>query len=177
MSDVFFNILIRHKEGRPTLERCLKSLADQSFTNFQPHLYIDKTENPAPYHYNLFCNGLKEKVVKGYFFYLDDDDALADRNILSRLSEVINGPAVYICQFLREGRPKPPIDYMKKGIIKLGWIGGGCAVVHYSFKNVANWKAVKAADYYWIKEMEEKGVPFKFIPIVLQKTFNKGNGK
>jgi hypothetical protein len=190
---MMFTILIRHKEDRKEmLKRCIESVENQTYKNWfiiisveypigTPMLHekigIDRVPKQQ---YNLHCNNLKSWVQEGWFFFLDDDDTLSGTNVLQDLSNIIvnNYPfkGAYITQFLRNGRPKPPNDMIRKGIIQKGFIGGGCMVLHHNFKNVADWQGIPAADYYWIKEVTEK-VPTKFITLVLQKTYQKGNGK
>lgn len=189
------NILIRHREGREEmLKRCIESIWDQIYKNYR--LIISYEQNPCatlsvlsalPYvkiiqvpaqHYNLHLNSLKSKVENGWFMAADDDDALASPNVLQDLSNIIvnNYPwkGAYIGRFLRNGRPKPPMSHMRQGIIQKGFCGGGCVVLHHSFKDVADWKPMQAADYEWMKELQEKKVPMKFIDLILQKTFNNG---
>ncbi len=193
------NILIRHKEGREDqLERCLISINRQSYdfnnTNIivsneprAPFLYwpsIKEIEVPLQ-HYNLHCNDLKAQVKDGWFFFLDDDDYLASPTVLEELSHHLFEGAL-IVQFIRKRRReypglgsniKKPTDQMiRNKIIKRGMIGGGCLVLHHSFKDVADWKAKPAADYDWIKEVTDK-VPTRFVPLVLQIADVKNNGK
>lgn len=185
-----FNLLVRHKEGRTEmLERCFASINKQIYKNY---LIIQSSEPLRDFefgthfkrifvpkqHYNLHCNDLKRQVEHGWIIYLDDDDALAAPNVLQDLSNIIvnNYPwkGAYIGRFLRNGLPKPPMDHIRKGIIQKGFIGGGCCVLHHSFKDVADWQGVPAGDYLWLKELQERAVPMKFIDLVLQKTFNNG---
>jgi hypothetical protein len=121
---------------------------------------------------------LKKEVKEGWFLFVDDDDALAGPSVLQDLSNIIvnNYPfkGAYIGRYTRNGRIKPPMDHIRKGIVQKGFIGGGCAVVHHSYKDSANWQGVIAGDYLWLKEMHDNGVPMKFIDLVIQKTFNNG---
>lgn len=190
-----FSLLIRHKQSRvEEMRRCLKSVYEQTYKNYE--IIVSKESqgsdgngamqiNDYTYelyvpieHYNLHCNHLKDWVQKGWFVYVDDDDALAGPNVLQDLSNIIvnNYPwkGAYIGRFLRNGRPKPPMSMMRQGIIQKGFVGGGCCVLHHSFKDVADWQGVQAGDYYWLKELQDKGVPMKFIDLILQKTFNNG---
>jgi hypothetical protein len=65
---------------------------------------------------------------------------------------------------------------IKKGIIKKGIIGGGCLVLHHSFKDITDWKGYAGADYDYIKAVTDK-VPTKFVKLVLQISEAKNNGK
>ncbi len=180
------NILIRHKQGRDNeLLRCLKSVWSQTYNNYriivsQEDGFINSIEMNGTLtvpvkssdHYNLHCNDLKYHVNDGWFFYLDDDDYLSSPGILEQLSYHLFEGAL-IVQFLRNGKPKPPNDMIRKKLIQRGLIGGGCMVLHHSFKDIADWKGRTAADYDWIKDITDQ-VPTRFIPLVLQITDNNG---
>ncbi len=184
------NILIRHKQGRDKeFSRCLDSVFGQNYNNY--NCIISVEEDPISDeeyfnfkyivvepmdHYNLHCNGLKAQVTDGWFFYLDDDDYLASPTVLEELSYHLFEGAL-IVQFLRNKRTKKPTDRMiHDKVIKKGMIGGGCLVLHHSFKDVADWKAKVAADYDWIKEVTDV-VPTRFVPLVLQIADVKNNGR
>src|SRR5688572_1853060 len=100
--DPLINILIRTTKGREKeLEKCILSIAKQSYSNIKVIICCDDRENKLltpnhetinyayglegnlqyffvtptgiPYHWNFYCNNLKERVTDGWFFYLDDD--------------------------------------------------------------------------------------------------------
>ncbi len=187
------NILIRHKEGRDKeYTKCLQSVINQTYKNWRTVIsfegesleiagqdWITVLRNQ---HYNLHCNDLKKQVADGYFFYLDDDDVLASPKVLEELSHHLFEGAL-ILQFFRKnnngtGRDvkKPTDAMMYDKIIKKGMIGGGCLVLHHSFKDVADWLPHAGADYDWIKAVTDK-VPTRFVPLVLQIAENKNNGR
>lgn len=191
------NILIRHKEGRNNeFKRAINSIMDQSYKEFRIFISIDDMNlwqmtmlfatKMVPVsslnHYNLHCNDLKKQVDDGWFFYLDDDDYLASPTVLEELSHHLFEGAL-IVQFLRKNNNnrghdvvKPSWAHVVKGSIKKGMIGGGCLVLHHSFKDVADWLPHAGADYHWIKAVTDK-VPTRFVPLVLQIAENKNNGK
>jgi glycosyltransferase involved in cell wall biosynthesis len=190
------NILIRHKEGRENdLQRCLKSIWEQSYSNYRIVLSIQWEHNYKEFegfdiikvpsqHYNLHCNDLKKQVTDGWFFFMDDDDYLASPTVLEELSKDLLEGAL-IVQFLRKNNKNikghdvvKPTDHMiEKGIIKKGMIGGGCLVLHHSFKDVADWKGYAGADYDWIAELRDKGIPFRFVKLILQISEKANLGK
>ncbi len=185
------NILIRHKEGRSTeMNRCIGSILKQRYLNYRiivsvevggivyPNGFvnIDTIHVNVKQHYNLHCNDLKAQVKDGWFFYLDDDDYLASPTVLEELSHHLFEGAL-IVQFLRNKRTRKPTDRMiHDKVIKKGMIGGGCLVLHHSFKDVADWKGKPAADYDYIKDVTDK-VPTRFVPLVLQIADVKNNGR
>ncbi len=186
MYNKLINILIRHKEGRDAeLQRCLDTIWNQTYDNIRMIISDEETDwnhderlrlrkIKVPHqHYNLHCNDLKEQVNDGWFFYLDDDDYLASPTVLEELSHHLFEGAL-IVQFLRNNRTvKPTATMMMEKVIKRGMIGGGCLVLHHSFKDVADWKGKPAADYDWIKDVADQ-VPTRFVPLVLQHTDNNG---
>jgi hypothetical protein len=189
------NILIRHKVDRKDqLIRCFDSIK-QTYKNWKVIMSLEQPVPLAQYehspviyiqvpsqHYNLHCNDLKKQVKEGWFFYLDDDDYLASPNVLEELSHHLFEGAL-IVQFLRKnnnnrGRDvKKPSDAMiANKQIKKGMIGGGCLVLHHSFKDVADWLPHAGADYDYIKAVTDV-VPTRFVPLVLQIAENKNNGR
>lgn len=131
------------------------------------------------YHWNLYCNNLKERVTSGWFFYLDDDDTIRDPDSLEKMSHWLNrcmqGDGI-ICQFQRGNKLKP--HYTAHGTfhpseIVRGKIGGSCIFLHHSQKNVANWDGNRAADFRFIKAVSEK-IPLEFVPVVVVKAGNNG---
>lgn len=185
------NILIRHKEGREKeLKRCIGSIMQQTYDNYFVIVSSETAEYPyfenglADYyvtpvydskqHYNLHCNDLKKQVTDGWFFFMDDDDYLASPTVLEELSKHLFEGAL-IVQFLRKDNRgtkgndviKPTDRMIERGIIRKGVIGGGCLILHHSFKDVADWLPHKGADYDWIKAVTDK-VPTKFVKLVLQ---------
>jgi hypothetical protein len=182
------NILIRHKEGRDNeYNRCRSNVYNQTYTNFHMIISTELGHNsewghntiisvPSSQHYNLHCNNLKKQVTEGWFFYLDDDDYLSSPTILEQLSHHLFEGAL-IVQFMRNknGRmiKKPGDAMIANKIIKKGCIGGGCLILHHSFKGVADWDDQPAADYRWIKSVTDK-IETRFIPLVLQIAGNGG---
>ena len=164
------NILVR--KSRPELFKRLMASIDHE-VNVIVH---DDTaqRNRHPYDWNLFCNDLKSQVEEGYLLYADDDDLFVPGS-LAKLEELLKDePDGLIVQFLRKGTVKKPTDFMiERRIIKRGVIGGGCLVLHSKFKNVADWKAKKGADFDWISDISYK-INLRFVHLILQTTYNNG---
>ncbi len=191
------NILIRHKQGREEqYKRCRTMVYRQTYENWHmiisdqyrpPGSTVDWGSNTVIWvnplqHYNLHCNDLKAQVKDGWFFFLDDDDYLYNSSVLEDLSYILFEGAL-IVQFLRKnnngrGREvvKPSNMQIQQKVIKKGMIGGGCLVLHHSFKDVADWLPHAGADYDWIKAVTDV-VPTRFVPLVLQIAENKNNGR
>jgi hypothetical protein len=192
------NILIR-TSGRPkSFARCIQSIREQDYPNIMVIVCYDDERwkdyiitsmkgiktfllfkvPPQTQHsnfWNLYCNDLKNQVMDGFFFYLDDDDYLANSTAVSGLAKLLDNEHVaYICQFLRNGKPKPPADFMERNEIRRGKIGGSCLVLKHSVKNWFDWDGEQAADYRFICQVAAM-LKIKFIQHVLVAAGNGGN--
>lgn len=133
-------------------------------------------EKDCPYFYDQYCNTLKLKVAVGWFFFLDDDDTLTSPTVLQELSEHLTGPhEAIICQFLRNGIPKPANNYIRKQVIREGKIGLPCLVLHSKHKGLSGLDGQKAGDYRYIKEVTDQ-VNTKFIALPLVSAGPRGHG-
>lgn len=156
------NILIRHKPPRritPTLE----SISMQTYRHVNISIYQDNAPAPFPFHYNLFCNELKDKVTDGWFFFLDDDDFLNSPTALADIAPHLTNPnEAVIVQFKRgEHKVKP-----RNGEIISGKVGMPCLILHHSQKHIADIQAEDNGDFLWIKAVTSK-IPYKFVPKIL----------
>ena len=193
------NILIR--ASRPDLlQRCLYSIRRQTYENIHLIVSVEDTyeggvmaamiknyldcydvefirvakQSGYSHHWNLYCNELKSKVTDGWFFYMDDDDMLSGAYAIETLEEYLSDTSKgVICQFLRNGKPKPSDALIEAQRIELGRIGGGCIVLHHTHKDIANWDGERAADFRFITDVS-KSLPLLFIKHVLQITTNNG---
>lgn len=188
------NILIRTSYRPEQFARCLESITAQTYRNIRivvgfdnlhaleyipkgierQMVYADKT---LPYYYDVYCNQLKLNTEIGWFFFLDDDDVLSSPTILQELSEHLHvfNEAI-ICQFLRNGVPKPADNYIRKRVIAEGKIGLPCLVLHSKHKALSGLDGQKAGDYRYIKEVTDR-VPAKFIALPLVSAGPRGHGQ
>lgn len=228
MREPLINILIRTTKGREKeFEKCIDSIRTQTYKNINiivctdDHTFIvngtiskvlDKVDcehtifnvepTGVPFHWNFYCNNLKDRVEEGWFFYLDDDDYLANPYCLDNIAERLNDPRLgVICQFNRGVKAKPEFSIgdfyrsdnsgnilfngqaietntvgtfcVKPESIIRGKIGGSCIFLHHSHKDIAMWDGNRAADYRFIKAVSEK-IPLKWVPIVVVQAGNKG---
>lgn len=188
------NILIRTSYRPAAFARCLRSIADQTYSNYRITVGFDRAsaldyipkglnhqfvyaDNSIPYFYDLYCNELKENVAAGWFLFLDDDDILANPTVLQQLSEHLASPhEAIICQMLRNGMPKPTDGNIKKRLIVEGKIGLPCLILESKHKGLSNLDGHKAGDYRYIKEVTDQ-VPTKFIALPLVSAGARGHGK
>ncbi len=195
METPLINILIRTHNRPGLFDRCIQSVKNQTYKNyniivgydgFEAMLLVSKyrqiihrahpvfAEKREDHFWNLFCNDIKELVTEGWFFFLDSDDYLHNQNSLANIAEHLNNPNEgVICQMLRNGRPKPNNNLMDAKIISCGRIGMPCMFLHHSKKNITYFDAMKAADYRWIRDCAAQ-LPMKFVKVVVVETGNNG---
>lgn len=196
MSQPLINILIRTSRRPEQFARCMESIRNQTYKNIRLIVgydnhealsYIDQQsfiyskfiepDRSLPYFYDCYCNELKPLAYTGWFFFLDDDDILASPTVLQELSEQLTGPhEAIICQFLRNGVPKPADNYIRKRVIWEGKIGLPCLVLHSKHKEISGLDGQKAGDYRYIKEIVDQ-VYTKFIPLPLVSAGPRSHGQ
>lgn len=190
------NILIRTSYRPAQFARCLESIRAQTYRNIRIVVgydnvealkYIEKQsfiyskfiepDKSLPFFYDCYCNELKLLVNNGWFLFLDDDDTLTNPTVLQELSERLTGPhEAIICQFLRNGVPKPADNYIRKGVIREGKIGLPCLVLHSKHKDLSGLDGQKSGDYRYIKEVTDY-VNTKFIALPLVSAGPRGHGQ
>lgn len=193
-SGSLINILIRTSNRQALFARCIKSIRDQTYKNVKiivgfdscqaTYLHdYDDIENVAvyksvdrPFYYDLYCNDLVTHVKNGWFFFLDDDDFLHSPNVLEKLSYYFTGNHdAIICQFLRNGLPKPSRSYIKNGIVRDGHIGLPSLILKAEHANLLHLDGYKSGDYRAILNITQK-VRTKFIELVVVETDRRSHG-
>jgi hypothetical protein len=150
---------------------------DQTYGNWKIKEHVETGKGSIPFHYNLYCNLLKARANDGWLFFLDDDDTLANPNVLTEISKHLTDPdTAIICQFLRGDRPKPADMLMDAGKIVRGKIGLPCIFLHHSKKHIADFVATEDADYRFIKEVASK-MKVKFVKQVVVSSPRRSFGK
>lgn len=192
MNEPLINILIRTCNRPSYFKRCYESIQNQTYKNIKVIVSSDQAvsyipedvetinvcpDRKHPFFWNLYCNSLKQQVKDGWFFYLDDDDFLANTKALENISIYLRDPhTAVICQFLRWNVLKPDGYELHQKIIKQGRIGMPCIFLHHSQKNKVDFDGRQAADYRFILKISQL-LPTKFVPVVVVKTDRIGNGK
>lgn len=188
------NILIRTSNRPALFKRCINSIMAQTHKDYNIIVSYDNDEalkyipceaialkvqsDPAfPYYWNLYCNSLKDQVVEGWFFFLDDDDFLRDKEVLRKIDKHLTDPSkAVICQFLRWGVPKPSSRLMDSKQIIRGYIGMPCLFLHHTKKDIASFDGYPAADYRFIKAVSEK-IEINFVKTIVVQTDRISKGK
>jgi hypothetical protein len=181
------NILIRHTEGREkSYYKALDSVATQTYKNVRVvvgydfssshfsipgdvfDVFLKTDKSLGPYFYNDYCNALKTHVSDGWFFFLDDDDYLANETVLEELSKHFDDDYhAIVCQMSRaNGKIKPNDDLIKAGAVVSGRIGLPCLILRSRLNIISDIPATENGDFLWIKEVTDK-VPTKFINQVI----------
>lgn len=181
------NILIRHTAGREQIYyKALDSIAKQTYKNVRivvgydfssSHfaipgnvfdVFLKPDKSLGPFFYNDYCNVLKKHVHEGWFFFLDDDDYLANDTVLEELAKHMNEDYhAIVCQMSRDnGKVKPNDDLIKAGEVVSGRIGLPCLILRSRLNTISDIPATENGDFIWIKEATNK-VPTKFINQVI----------
>lgn len=177
------NILIRHTAGREeSYYKALDSIAKQTYKNVRVvvgydfssshfsipgdvfDVFLKADKSLGPYFYNDYCNTLKKHVSEGWFFFLDDDDYLANETVLEELSKHFDDDYhAIVCQMRRDsGKVKPNDDLIKAGAVVSGRIGLPCLVMRSSLSGWGDIEPLENGDFLWIKHITEI-IPTKFI--------------
>lgn len=187
------NILIRTSNRPALFARCLQSIRNQTFKNIRIIVGYDSDkalgylpfevvpvmlhrESDLPFFYDQYCKWLAGAVREGWFFFLDDDDYLHSPAVLTELSEHFTGDhGAIICQFLRNGMPKPTSNYMRRGVIRDGHIGLPSLVLRAEHADKLYLDGHKSGDYRAIERITQQ-VKTKFIELVVVETDRRSHG-
>ena len=162
------NILIRTSNRPEYCKKCIESILEQDYNNYQIIICYDKVESLSylddykenekiqyfyveveskeKYKFNLYCNILMDKVEEGWILFLDDDDKLTHNKVLPMLNENIESSedSLYIWKFLRPDK----IIYPKNiNHIKLGDIDTTCVCFHHKHKHKSRWPDKQYGDF------------------------------
>ena len=185
------NILIRTSNRPESFKKCISSILEQEYINYNVIICYDKPESleylnnyrenenityfpihiesEEKYKFNLYCNSLLEKVEKGYIMFLDDDDLLAHNKVFSIINDNLNDSNdLIIWKFFR-----PDMIIYPKNIknIKFGEIDTTSICFHFSHKNKSKWGDKQYGDYnFYSKLLNTHNFNLVFIPFILTKT-------
>jgi hypothetical protein len=184
---VKINILTRTSNRPKGFQRCRKSIESQSYKNIR-HIvsydnekdldYLSKykihkirvsKESISPQQiedsklafkpYNLYCNQLLREVDSGWIMFLDDDDYLANDQVVSNIAKNIskaNNDTLLIWQTqYPNGVKLPSINIIKRKEIIIRKIDTACFIFHSKYKDESLWDCWWAADFRFVKKLSE----------------------
>lgn len=190
------NILIR-TSGRPkAFKRCIRSVLAQTFTDYRIIVSVDDkvTEkyvipydveyvkvvkrnrdltNTAPW--NLYLNSLMALCNEGWIFFLDDDDYLADKNVLKEIHSMMNNPEALLMWKMAwpKGRVIPEDQHFGFAPVRKH-IGMPCFSFHTKWKDRIRFDSKRAGDYRVVKHLWDIIPHRKFKNKVMVKIGNNG---
>jgi hypothetical protein len=174
----YINILIR-TTYRPTyFKKCIESILSQSYKKYKiiisyddkncleyliPYMNNNKIEifkapeldKTIPFFYNLYCNELLNHVKYGWILFLDDDDMLLHKDVLSIIAKnMLRKDNIILWKVLLAEK----IEIYPKNLhnIKFGDITTCGLCFHSSYKNLSKWESKKGSDYIYFSKLFEK---------------------
>lgn len=181
------NIITRTSGRPNGFKRCSDSIKNQTYKHVRHIVSIDSLEDkeyvekagvdfyfidkqkikskpdiPNPntgkkFIYNLYFNELFSKVKDGWILILDDDDFLANSNVVQTMVNRIQNNSDMLIWQMRypTGVLLPSIAEM---VVKprLGRIGSPCVMVHSSIAKTIKWDGWKCGDYRYISQVWDK---------------------
>ena len=195
--DQKLNILIRTSNRAECFKKCIESILNQNYENYQIFICYDKKESldyltkyenypqisffyveeksKEKYKFNLYCNQLLGKVNDGYIIFLDDDDILIGNRTFEIINWYLASNKMIIWNFLRPDKLVFPKDLNKELI--LGEIDTSSICFHHSLKSLSKWGDKQYGDYHFYKHIFNQCKEKIFIDYVLTTTqFNNKIG-
>ncbi|MGK4567837.1 glycosyltransferase [Flavobacterium sp. 3HN19-14] len=192
---------MRVSAGRKEVfERALKSLHEQTYQNinlfisydddsckeFIPEycfsIKVEPNHSLGQFFYNDYCNVLKseiETVDNRWFFFLDCDDYIAQKNSIEEIVKDLRGNAwqAVVCQMSRDnGKIKPSNELISAKKVESGRIGLPCLILRAQYKDSLKVGVTENSDYEWIKAITDS-VATKFVKKVLVHSPKRSYGK
>ena len=171
------NILIRTSDRSDDFRKCIESVLNQNYQNYQIIICYDttsslkylnsyknnpkvmyfflETESTMKYKFNLYNNLLMDKVNDGWIIFLDDDCKMIHANVLKIINENLNSHnTLYLWKFLRADK----IIYPKKlSKIKLGDIGTCSVCFNSKYKYLSRWNDKQYGDFNFYHNLIKNG--------------------
>ena len=193
-----FTILIRNTYRPTYFKSCIKSILEQTYSNYniiicydddrsmeylEPYLSNPKitifkakqADKSKSHFYNLYMNELLDKVKDGWILFLDDDNKLSHDTVLNILRHRLSNNDNIIFWKVKQGENiifSKNINNIEKYNIDTG---GFC--FHSTYKTNSFWESKQCGDYYFITKLLETSIfKRKFINSVLAETQHNING-
>jgi hypothetical protein len=168
-----FNILIRTSSRPEYFKKCIESVLNQTYTNYNIFICFDKKESlkyltpyknnskidffcvkeesVEKYKFNLYCNHLLDRVDNGYCFFLDDDNIMLSERVLEMLNWCSGNYKIITWKFLRPDRLIYKEDLNTPLI--LGEIDTSNVCFCSSIKNDSQWLDKQYGDFNYFKPL------------------------
>lgn len=195
--DRLLSILIRTSNRPECFQKCIESILQQKYENYQVFICYDKKESldylkkyehypqisyffveedsKEKYKFNLYCNKLLEKVNDGYIMFLDDDDIFIGKRTLEIINWHLAANKMIIWKFLRPDKLVFPKNLTKE--LVLGEIDTSSVCFHHSLKQLSKWGDKQYGDYNFYKHIFSQCKNKQFIDFILTTTqFNNKIG-
>lgn len=194
----YLNIVTRTSGRPNAFRRCHESIKSQTYPNIRHIVSIDNLEDkfyvenldidyyfidraeleskpdiPDPktgkkFPFNLYFNELFSKTTDGWILILDDDDYLANENVVEQIMARVKEPTDLICfQMQYPNGSKLPSDVELGGQPRLGRIGSPCVVFHHSMTKDNKFDGWKCGDFRFINRLWSQTQEKKVIPKAL----------
>jgi len=141
----------------------------------------NRIERQYPQHnpYNDYCNLLLDEVSAGWIMFADDDDCLADNNVVDDiLRESVDVDAMYIYRMQFPSSVVPSdLNFGKR--IRYGDIGGPNLIFNAKYKNATRWPSIRGGDYVFITKLYmqcQHMISVKWIDRITYIVSTSGNG-
>jgi glycosyltransferase involved in cell wall biosynthesis len=188
------NILTRTSGRPLGFKRCHESVKNQTYKNVRHIVSIDNLQDeeyvkecgvdyflmdkdaiykeadiPDPktgprFIYNLYLNKLIEKVNDGWIIILDDDDYLADNNVLQKVANIAKSNTDMLLWQMKypNGGLLPSLQELGKPP-RLARISSQCFAVHSGVAKTIKWDGWKCGDFRFIQKVWAKTVDKRVI--------------
>ena len=131
-------------------ERCKDYLIPDKFPNLNMNIFPIQIKK-QPFHYNLYCNTLIEKISDGWFMFLDDDDKFTSDIALHCINSSIYCDEDII--FWKFKRPDKEIYPVCISDIKPCQIASSTYCFHSKYKSLGKWEVHQLGDYDYINNV------------------------
>lgn len=161
-NQTYFNIRHLVSVDNDETEKYVKVLQKQyNFEYFRvdEKSLLEKPDIPDPktgkrFIWNKYFNILLDKVTEGYIMYLDDDDRLANKNVLQTIVNRLDEDTITYWQMkFQNGWIVPPNNLIGKKP-EYCRIGSPCFMYHSKYKHV-RWDGWKCGDYRLVSQLDE----------------------
>jgi len=148
-------------------------------------LFVDKDEiltkprginpNTGPYFpYNLYINEAYPHIGEGFFYGIDDDDYLIDKDVIKDLVEACDEDTLVLGRFQLANETIIPLDKHFGKKPEICRIGGSCMFFHSKWLHFAKFDCWKCSDFRVINRLYHQIPKINYLDRVLMRCGNNG---